>query len=94
MKIDSLKEKIDLIEKAHERVRDHLRKSPDDLALKIVESQLGWLRGFVVSGSGDPEKIMKIQLAVLAAREIETLDFELAETLYEIQDTLNSMLSR
>jgi len=89
--IKILTPKRDLIHLALLKVKKHILKNGDDLALKILESQLTWLLDVIEKEKGDIAKLKKVNLGQLAVREIETLDFSLAEDLYDIQETLEAL---
>ncbi|WP_233011210.1 immunity protein Tsi6 family protein [Rheinheimera faecalis] len=76
---------------ALQSVNSHLKHEKGNLGLEIIQSQLQWLQDYASGKTFTGSKLKDIALGQLAMREVETLDMELAEKLYEIQSVVNEI---
>jgi hypothetical protein len=72
------------LETALGAVQQLLRARPDSRALQSIVEQLEHLRAFA-RGENDGAMLARINIGVLAMREIEDADLDLAEALYRIE---------
>ena len=80
----------DIFFEALRRAKELHSKYPDVQTIQSVIRQLEYLIG-VENGSNDKSRLGEIILGIQAAREIEPLDNELAELLYQINDEVRNM---
>ncbi|WP_296294600.1 immunity protein Tsi6 family protein [Rheinheimera sp.] len=80
-----------LLSAAFESINTHLKYEKGNLGLEIIRSQLQWLLDYARGNTLTGSKLKDIALGQLAMREVETLDMELAEKLYEIQSVVNEI---
>lgn len=82
------------IERALATCRSRLREKPNHLPLQIAEDQLSYLLA-CLSGKGSSNKeLAEINVGLLAVREFESHDMELAEQIYEALEVKQYLAAR
>lgn len=81
------------LERALDGSRTALRDRPRSRALVSIVEQLEYLSAFR-AGENDGASLDRINIGILAVREIEDADLMLANTLYSIQSALDQFLAK
>jgi hypothetical protein len=71
------------IERALATCRSRLREKPANLPLQIAEEQLSRLSAWLSGDKFDTKEFSEINVGVLAVREFEPNDMELADQIYK-----------
>jgi 1,2-phenylacetyl-CoA epoxidase PaaB subunit len=77
-------DRLALLGGALERARNLYSRNPDSLPILWVVQQLEYLMGVATGQTSDRSRLKDINLGLIAAREIEDRDMELADMLHRI----------
>lgn len=84
----------DNIERALATCRSRLKEKPSYLPLQIAEEQLSCLLACLAGKETRTEKLSEINVGLLAVREFEPHDMELAEQIYEALEVKEYLAKR
>ena len=85
--------RTELFQHALEECLRHLAAHPDFRPLKSIENQLRYLLDLVEGRRQDRDLLATINLGLLAAREIETMDMQFANLLYDVDEQVDLLKS-
>jgi hypothetical protein len=80
-----------LFEQGLARCRALLLKHSDSRALRSIEKQIEFLIDLEMGRTSEVGRLQEITIGVLTAREVEPLDEEVAELLYEVASEARRM---
>lgn len=83
--------RLSLFKKALELCRERLKKSPTPQPLRSIEKQLEYLIDLEEGRRSDVERMADLNLGLLAARELEPQDMELADLIYDVTAAVKQM---
>jgi len=82
------------IERALATCRSRLREKPNHLPLQIAADQLSYLLACLSGKETNTKKLAEINVGLLAVREFEPNDMELAEQIYEALEVKQYLVQR
>jgi hypothetical protein len=83
--------RITLFKKTLELCRERLKQSPTPQPLRSIEKQLEYLIDLEEGRRSDVERMADLNLGLLAARELEPHDMELANLIYNVTEAVKQM---
>jgi len=84
-------DRIALFERGLERCRALLLQHPNSRALRSIEKQIEFFIDLEMGRTSEVNRLQEITIGVLTAREVEPLDEEVAELLYELASEARRM---
>lgn len=83
--------RLELFKKALIRTQELFRRYPYMMPLKSIEAQLNYLIELEEGKNTDKSRLKDIIIGILAVREVENTDQELAEMLHKTQGEVDKM---
>lgn len=83
--------KIEIFNKALVELNKFIEKFPENILVKSIEYQLNYLINLEESKEKDRSRLSEINLGLIAVREIEGKNDDLANILYEVNSIVKIM---
>jgi len=80
-----------LFKQTLEKCQERLKQSPDSQPLRSIEKQLEYLIDLEAGRRSDVQLMANLNLGLLAARELEPHDMELANLIYDVTKAVKEM---